>query len=252
MVQGVIFDLDGTLLDTLRDLADAGNHTLAAMGLPGHAVDDYRRMVGNGIPKLVERMLPAHHRGAATQALALGLFLRHYGAHKLDHTAPYPGVPALLTGLQKAEVRLGVVSNKDDGPARAMVESFFPGVFHAVRGRLDGTPPKPDPALVEAVLGEWGLARAGVMYVGDSDVDILTAVSYTHLHSFLHRAHKYYSETSRKSKGVPRPSRQLSQKTRRRGTPGCGGKERRGRRASSRKGEVGARGNNVSRQLAGT
>lgn len=175
MVQGVIFDLDGTLLDTLRDLAGAGNHALAAMGQPDHAAEAYRRMVGNGIPKLVERMLPAQHRGPATQALALGLFLRYYDAHKLDHTAPYPGVPALLAGLQKAGVRLGVVSNKDDAPARAMVETFFPGMFDAVRGRLDGTPPKPDPALVEDVLAQWGLARGSVLYVGDSDVDIFTA-----------------------------------------------------------------------------
>lgn len=175
MVQGVLFDLDGTLLDTLWDLAAAGNHALAAMGLPGHPVQAYRQMVGNGIPKLVERMLPAPHRGPATQALALRLFLRYYDAHKLDHTAPYAGVAALLAGLQKAGVRLGVVSNKDDAPAKAIVEHFFPGVFGTVRGRLDGTPPKPDPALVEAVLAEWGLARERVMYVGDSGVDITTA-----------------------------------------------------------------------------
>lgn len=175
MYKGIIFDLDGTLLDTLYDLAEAGNHALGAMGLPQHPAEAYKHMVGNGIPKLVTRMLPAHQLGAATQALALQLFLRHYDAHKLDHTRPYPGIPALLAGLVKAGVLLGVVSNKDDAPAQAIVEHFFPQVFCAVRGRLDGTPPKPDPALVHAVLHAWGLPPQTVLYVGDSGVDIATA-----------------------------------------------------------------------------
>ena len=110
----MIFDLDGTLLNTIGDLAAAANHTLAEMGFAPHTEEEYKYMVGNGIPKLIERFLPPGHRDKATQAQAARLFFPYYDAHKEDATAPYPGIPALLAALHGAGVKLGVVSNKED------------------------------------------------------------------------------------------------------------------------------------------
>ena len=177
MYKAVIFDLDGTLLNTLDDLAAAGNHTLRALGFAPRPVDDYRLLVGNGIPKLVERMLPGGHKGPATQALALDLFGRYYAAHKADATAPYPGIPALVHALRAAGIPMGVVSNKDDAMAKAVMETYFPGLFwpENVAGRRDAVPAKPDPTLVNEMRAAWGLPREEVLYAGDSNVDIETA-----------------------------------------------------------------------------
>lgn len=175
LYQAVLFDLDGTLLDTLGDLAAAGNHALVAMGLAPHPVDAYRRMVGNGIPKLIERMLPAG-AGEATRAVAYELFSRHYAAHMADTTAPYPGIPQLLDELAARGAATAVVSNKDDAFTKKIAAQYFPRhAFTAVIGRRDGVPPKPDPASVRAALDAMGCAPGACLYVGDSDVDVLTA-----------------------------------------------------------------------------
>lgn len=175
MFQAVLFDLDGTLLDTLADLANAGNHALEAMGLPVHPPERYKRMVGNGIPTLIERMLPEGNHGGATRALALNLFHRYYDVHKTDLTAPYPGIPQLLARLKRAGVRLGVVSNKDDALVREVIEQYFPDVFDAAAGRREGLAPKPDPTLVNEMRVCFSCTPEQTLYVGDSDVDVYTA-----------------------------------------------------------------------------
>lgn len=175
MFQTILFDLDGTLLDTLCDLAAAGNHALAAQGLPAHPVGAYRRMVGNGIPKLIERMLPPDRRDTASHARTLRLFDQYYSAHLREQTTPYPGIPALLSRLRGAGCRLGVLSNKADRFARQMVEDYFPGLFDAVRGLGAGQPPKPDPTALCELMEGLGADPAATLYCGDSDVDIYTA-----------------------------------------------------------------------------
>ena len=175
MYQNVVFDLDGTLLDTLQDLAAAGNHTLSAMELPQHPVDSYRMMVGNGIPKLIERVLPAVNRGAATQDLALHIFTNYYNAHKQDFTAPYPGIMKMLEDLVNAGVCLGIASNKGDAFVKTLAAEFFPGTFQAVVGLQAGVAAKPDPACVHNLLAEMGAQQSGTLYVGDSGVDMQTA-----------------------------------------------------------------------------
>lgn len=171
----MIFDLDGTLLNTIGDLAAAANHTLTEMGFSTHTEDEYKYMVGNGIPKLIERFLPPWHRDEATQKQAARLFFSYYNAHKEDTTAPYPGIPALLATLRSAGVKLGVVSNKEDTLTKSIVTHFFPDLFDGVAGHTLGTPAKPDPHLINEMRAAFGLSVQQVLYVGDSSVDIETA-----------------------------------------------------------------------------
>lgn len=175
MYQAIIFDLDGTLLDTIADLAAAADATLRALGYPTHTVEEYKRMVGNGVPKLIERFLPPQHRDAETCRRAAGLFFPYYEAHKEDATAPYPGIPALLCRLKARGVKLGVVSNKENTLTQSVIAHYFPDTFDAVAGHTLGTPTKPDPHLVNEMRAAFGLVPGEVLYVGDSDVDIETA-----------------------------------------------------------------------------
>ena len=173
MYTHVIFDLDGTLLNTIDDLADAGNHVCQTHGWPIHTVDQFKYMVGNGIPKLVERFTPD---GLSKEELeqALSEFSAYYGEHKEDKTAPYPGVPQLLSALKGAGVHLSVLSNKAHALAGPVVESYFPGVFDTVQGALPGAPLKPDPTLLHALMDTTGAKPETTLFVGDSDVDVLT------------------------------------------------------------------------------
>ncbi|MEG1176974.1 MAG: HAD family hydrolase [Ruthenibacterium sp.] len=175
MYQAVIFDLDGTLLDTIEDLADAGNHVLSVLGFAPHTVDEFKEMVGNGVPVLVERMLPQTARGGATQQMALQMFLNYYGVHSADKTAPFPDILPMLTTLRKAGLRLGVVSNKEDTLTQSVIEHYFPDTFDAVCGHRIGTPAKPDPTLLLGICAAMGIEKDAVLYVGDSEVDIQTA-----------------------------------------------------------------------------
>ena len=173
MYTHVVFDLDGTLLNTIDDLADAGNHVCAARGWPAHTVDEYKHMVGNGIPKLVERFAPDGTDGE-TLAGALAEFSAYYGEHKEDKTAPYPGVPELLAALKGRGVRLAMLSNKAHALAGPVVERYFPGVFDYVQGALPDAPLKPDPTLLHALMENIGAAPKTPLFVGDSNVYVLT------------------------------------------------------------------------------
>ena len=176
MYTTVIFDLDGTLLNTLDDLADAGNRLCAALGWPTHPVQGYRYLVGNGIPKLIERLAPPECRAPAVLADALARFEADYGAHLRDKTAPYPGVPQALARLRAAGVQLAVFSNKADALAKQVVADYFGAdLFAAVRGQLPGVPVKPAPQGTCALLAALGADAARTLYVGDSNVDVQTA-----------------------------------------------------------------------------
>ena len=169
----IIFDLDGTLLNTIDDLADAGNHVCAAHGWPTHTVDEFKRMVGRGIPNLVRRFTP-DGLGEEELAGALAEFSAYYADHKEDKTAPYPGVPALLDALKGAGIRLAVLSNKAHALAGPVVEHYFPGVFDYVQGALPDAPLKPDPTLLRALMEQTGAKPETTLFVGDSDVDVRT------------------------------------------------------------------------------
>ena len=150
----IIFDLDGTLLNTINDLGYACNHALQACGYPTHAIEDYPRLVGNGVRKLVERALNAGGVEPLTERVdeMMAHFVPYYNAHNCDYTRPYDGIPELLAELKHRGCRLAVASNKYQAATEKIVEHFFPGVFDAVLGERVGIPRKPDPQIVKDIM----------------------------------------------------------------------------------------------------
>lgn len=174
----VIFDLDGTLLDTIGDLAVACNSVLAVRGLPQHSYEAYCSFVGNGIMRLVERALPEPLRTPENVALVRADFVRFYTEHIDTYTKPYAGISELLAELVRQGVRLAVASNKFQAGTEKLVRLFFPEIpFAAVLGQRPGVPLKPDPAVVEEILAATGAARERTLYVGDSGIDMQTAAA---------------------------------------------------------------------------
>lgn len=175
MIKTVLFDLDGTVLNTLDDLADAGNWVCAQNGWPAFPTENYKLMVGNGIPKLVERFSPPEARTPERLALTLEQFTARYGAHKADKTAPYSGIPELLDALKAEGIQTAVFSNKADALCGQIIGHYFgAGRFAAVRGSRAGVPVKPDPAGLYALMCDIGAKPKTSLFVGDSSVDILT------------------------------------------------------------------------------
>ena len=170
--KAVLFDMDGTLLDTLADMAAAVNHILSVHGYPLRTVEEVRTFVGNGARKLMERALPPDVTGDAFEAL-LEEYRQWYEAHACVKTAPYPGVPAVLAALHRAGVRCAVVSNKPDGATRELAARFFPGL--PAFGQQDGIPAKPAPDMVYHAMAELGVEASAAAYVGDSEVDVALA-----------------------------------------------------------------------------
>ena len=171
----MIFDLDGTLLNTLDDLADSANFMLESMGFPTHYTEEYKYFVGNGIPKLIERCLPENARSEKFQKQALEIFSKRYGEHYTDKTRPYEGIPEMLDELAENGVKLAVASNKADAFTQALVKRFFGERFDIIRGSLPGVPRKPSPEIVYGIMSEIGAEKSETVFVGDSGVDITTA-----------------------------------------------------------------------------
>ena len=175
MIKTVLFDLDGTLLNTIDDLADAGNWVCVQNGWLTFTVEQFKHMVGNGIPKLVERFSPENARSPEQLAATLAQFTARYDAHKEDKTAPYHGIVPLLDALNAAHIQCAVFSNKADALCGTIIAHYFgTGRFAAVRGSRPGVPTKPDPTGLYALMEELGADRTTTLFVGDSDVDILT------------------------------------------------------------------------------
>lgn len=174
----VVFDLDGTLADTLEDIADAMNRVLRRRGLPVHDYVDYRRMIGKGLRNLAAEATPAAYRNDEAVAATLADMVADYGRHLLVKTRLYDGVGELLYALRVAQVPMAVCSNKADELTRRIVLGLVaPGTFAAVTGARPGLPLKPDPASALLAVGRLGAAPERTAYVGDSDVDMLTAVN---------------------------------------------------------------------------
>lgn len=176
MKQLVIFDLDGTLLNTIDDLAHAVNYALAEMGFPKHSIEAYPAMVGNGVRKLIERAMPTEAINPQVVDRLLVHFREYYDQHCCDFTTPYPGIADMLAKLTDDGVNLAVTSNKYQAAVTKIIGYYFPEAnWRAVLGNQAGMPTKPDPSIVFAALNECPTPKAQVLYVGDSGVDMLTA-----------------------------------------------------------------------------
>lgn len=171
-----VFDMDGTILDTLTDLMNSMNETLVRFGFPVHTYDEIRMFVGNGIPKLVERSVPAG-TDKDVEAEVLEAFKVYYGEHCADETRPYEGIPELIRKLREQGILTAVVSNKADFAVQKLCEDYFPGLFDAAAGDQEGKERKPAPDLVFEVLKKLGAAPEDGYYIGDSDVDVATAAN---------------------------------------------------------------------------
>ena len=174
--KAILFDLDGTLLDTLEDLATAANRALDALGLPAHPVAAYRLFVGDGLRTLAERLLPDKRRSVPLVDALMAAFEREYSRSWNERTAPYAGVPEMLDRLSSDGYRLAVLSNKPDAFTRLCVEQLLPRwTFAPLYGQRPGVPKKPDPAAALAIAAELGLEPAEVLYLGDTATDMHTA-----------------------------------------------------------------------------
>ena len=174
MYKTYIFDLDGTLLNTLGDLAASTNYALRQYGMPEHTIDDVRRFVGNGVGKLIERAIP---EGLANPQYedVLATFRKHYMLHSLDTTAPYPGIESLLHSLRSHGCNVAVVSNKFYNATVELCRHFFADTVEVAIGERENIRRKPAPDTVFEAMRQLGVSGADTVYVGDSDVDVATA-----------------------------------------------------------------------------
>lgn len=173
-----IFDLDGTLLDTLGDLAASVNYALRTHGMPEHSIDDVRRFVGNGVRLLMERAIPDGEKNPDFEA-TFATFRQYYMQHSLDTTRPYEGIPETLVELKARGCHLAVVSNKMMAATQELIRHFFPDTISVAIGENEtaGIHKKPAPDTVFEALRQLGVGQEGAVYVGDSDVDIQTAAN---------------------------------------------------------------------------
>ncbi|MEN8078735.1 HAD family hydrolase [Clostridioides difficile] len=176
MIKAVIFDLDGTLLDTLEDLANACNYALKVCGFKTHNTCDYVKFVGNGRYKLIERIVPEEYKkNEDIINKVLELFDQYYGQHMIDMTKPYDGIYEMLEELNKKHIKLAVVSNKPHEFAEDVVKKYFGETFEITYGQRPNHPTKPDPKTVFEVMESLKVDKTECIYVGDSDVDVNTA-----------------------------------------------------------------------------
>lgn len=174
----VIFDLDGTLLNTIADLANSTNYALKVLGYPIHEPDKYNFMVGNGINKLFERALPDGEKTEENVLRVRQEFVPYYDQHNADKSRPYPGVTELLETLQTAGMQLAVASNKYQTATEKLIAHYFPNIkFTAVFGQREGIPVKPDPIIVKEILQIAKVQEEETLYVGDSGVDMQTTIN---------------------------------------------------------------------------
>jgi phosphoglycolate phosphatase len=169
----IVFDLDGTLLNSLEDLADSANHVLTQHGFPTHPVDAYRYFVGDGVRKLIERILPPEERNETTIELCRQEFVAYYKVHMEDKTSVYEGITDLLTELKKRGLKIAVATNKVHIAVKPLMEKYFPGIcFDSMIGQREGIPVKPAPQIMYDILKETGCAPSEALHVGDTATDM--------------------------------------------------------------------------------
>ena len=173
-VKTILFDLDGTLLNTLGDLRNSVNFALQKRGYPARTLEEVRRFVGNGVGNLMARAVPAGTREEEVAA-CLAEFKAHYGANMTAETVPYPGMAELLSRLKEHGVQTAVLSNKFDAATKMLCRLYFDDRIDLALGEREGVPRKPDPSVVEEALRALGASREETVYIGDSETDVRTA-----------------------------------------------------------------------------
>lgn len=176
MIKAVIFDLDGTLIDSVEDLAVATNFALGKSGYPIHPTESYKTFVGDGVLKLIERAVPMEV-SEEDISIVKEYFSSYYNKHYDIKTKPYSGIRELLDELIKMDIKLSVASNKPHEFTCAIVERFFPSIFSVVMGAKDGFERKPSPQIANIIMDELGVANNETLFVGDTNIDIMTAKS---------------------------------------------------------------------------
>jgi len=177
MIKAILFDLDGTLVNSLEDLANSANFALTKFGFPTHETEKYKYFVGDGMPKLIERVLPEGNRDEATHKAVLDCFMAHYREHYVDKTAVYDGVGELLKNLGEMGLNCAVISNKAQEMAVTVVEKLLPKKFCFVLGKQAGFPAKPHPALTLKLIDDLGVTPQECLLIGDSGMDMAAAVN---------------------------------------------------------------------------
>lgn len=176
--KAILFDLDGTLLDTLEDLSEAVNRALAGQGFPVHEIDAYRFFVGDGIFKTISRALPESDRTSETIRRCVEIFRTNYGQNWNRKTKPYPGIPDMLNAIVNRGLKLGVLSNKEHEFTKTIVTRHLSKwKFNIILGQKDNVPLKPDPAGALEIARHFDIPPANVLYLGDSAVDMKTAAA---------------------------------------------------------------------------
>ncbi len=175
-MKAVVFDMDGTILDTLEDLRSSVNHALREHGLPERSSAEIRSFLGSGMVYLIHRAVP-EGTDQETETSVLASHKAYYPLHCAEQTKPYPGICELLASLRDAGILTAVVSNKSDRNVQVLVRDYFDGLFTVAVGARDGIPRKPSPELVEIALSELRVSKEEAVYIGDSDIDVATATN---------------------------------------------------------------------------
>ena len=176
-IKAVLFDLDGTVNDTVTDLAVSVNYALNKNGLPTHPVDAYKLFAGNGMRVMVQRAMPDGQKEGELYEQVVADYAEYYALHSMDNTKPYDDVPELIDEIKKLGYKTAVVTNKPDVQAKPLIAQMLPGKFDVVIGQMDGVPAKPDPAMPLLAMKELGVTPEECVFVGDSGVDILTGLN---------------------------------------------------------------------------
>ena len=174
----IVFDLDGTLINSLEDLADSANHVLTQHGFPPHPVDAYRYFVGDGVRKLIERILPEEERTDARIEQCRAEFVAYYKIHMEDKTSVYPGIIELMKALKERGLKIAVATNKVHVAVAPLMAKYFPGIhFDSMIGQREGIPVKPHPQIMYDILKETGCQQSEALHVGDTATDMQLAHS---------------------------------------------------------------------------
>ena len=175
MIKAVLFGLDGTLVNSLYDLADSGNYALEQFGFTPHETEKYKYFVGDGMPKLIERILPENKRDGETHKKVLDCFMAHYRKHYADKTLAYNGINELLGELEALNLKLAVISNKAQEMASEVVIKILGNKFSIICGKREGYPAKPDPTLTLKIISELSVSPDECLFIGDSGMDMAVA-----------------------------------------------------------------------------